>query len=173
MDLPPNAHMPPYCEEFVLPVSDPIGSCSYSKRCAKPGVISQQPWRCPFLFQEDLAQYGGSDYSNAVRVERGITIDEAMQIALEDPNIDYFFYTKGGRMVLEAPVETTEDPLDLISYHWVADQNGKVEIKLYRIFNHGDAVFFHGDGIWLGEAKGLADVYQKQMHTCVNTSDTH
>ena len=173
MDLPPDAHMPDYYEEYALPVSDPIPRCKRLNQCPLPPVFleqsEEQNWRCPFLFQENVAQYGGSDYANAVRVERGITVDQAKQIALENPDIDYFVYTKGGRMAIEAPYNTLDDPLGLISYHWVMGRDGMVELKLYRIFNHGDAVFFSGNGIWLGEAEGLADVYHKKMS--INTCD--
>ena len=108
-----------------------------------------------FIREQDLAQYKGSDYSNAVRVERGITLAQAKEIAANDPEIDYFVYLKGGRMVLEFPpgVQFPEngDPLGLV-------QGG-----CYRIFHHGDVVFFKNEGRWLGTAPGLADVYSKKQ----------
>ena len=54
-----------------------------------------------FTKEADLAQYKGSDYSNAVRVRRNITLEEAFNIAESDHNIGYFMYVKGAWMVLE------------------------------------------------------------------------
>ncbi len=82
----------------------------------------------------DVAQYGEADWSQAVGIARGITVNEAMHIANENPEITYFFYTKGCQMVLG-----TGDG------HW-------------RIFRHGDAVFFTGEP-WWGSANDLADGY--------------
>lgn len=111
----------------------------------------------------DTAQYKGSDYSNAVRVERGITLAEAHKIAESDPNIDYFCYIKGGCMVLESCAEHAKnDPLRLISYStFVMDGTREVKNDYARIFSHGDTVFFSDkDGKkWLGSAPGLADTY--------------
>ena len=108
-----------------------------------------------FSYCPDLAQYKGSDYSNAVRVERGITLERAFEIAREDDEIDYFFYVKGWQMVLEIPpgldYDPSDDPLELVT------DNG-----YGRIFHHGDVVFFNNEGKWLGTATGLADVYEKQ-----------
>jgi hypothetical protein len=114
----------------------------------------------------DVAQYKGSDYSNAIRVERGITVEEAKAIAAADPAIDYFFIVTGGMMVLEfAPDQRHEpekDPLKLVSggsYRFDDDRPGK---GYMRLFEHGDAVFFRKEGQWLGSAPGLADVYEKE-----------
>ncbi len=118
-----------------------------------------------FEFKPDLAQYKGSNYSNVVQVERGITLDEAFEIAENNPEIDYFFYTKGETMVLELPADTVFAPeadfFHLIRWHqfiWDSDLRGE---GFCRVFRHGDAVFFSEDGKWLGSAPGLADVYCK------------
>ncbi len=55
--------------------------------------------------KENTAQYKGSDYSNVVRVERGITLNKAFEITESDDSIDYFVYLKGYQMVLEIPSE--------------------------------------------------------------------
>lgn len=119
-----------------------------------------------FVCEENLAQYGGSDYSNAVRVERGISLAKAFEIANSDANIDYFFYTKGGMMVLEVPADVIydleKDPLHLVTSTTYQTDNGEIRQGLVRIFEHGDVVFFKGEGKWLGSAPGLADVYVKE-----------
>lgn len=106
-----------------------------------------------------MAQYKGSDYANAVRVERGITLDDAKQIAAADPSIDYFFIMIGGTMVLEFPPELkydpAKDPLQLV------DLSGSSGYEHARIFQYGDTVFFRNEGKWLGTAPWLADVYEK------------
>jgi hypothetical protein len=114
---------------------------------------------------EDAAQYKESDYSNAVRVERGITIEQAKEIAQNNPEIDYFVYMKGGMMVLELPndfvYEEEKDPLHLISQGNYRFDNGQLGTGFMRVFTHGDVVFFKNTGRWLAGAPGLADVYEK------------
>lgn len=83
----------------------------------------------------NVAQYKLADWSGVVDVARGITVEEAKWIAHENPEITFFFYTKGYQMVLEYP-------------------------EGYRIFQQGDAVFFKGEP-WWGEANDLADGYIK------------
>ena len=114
---------------------------------------------------ENAAQYKGSDYANAVRIERGITLEQAFEIAKNDPNIDYFVYTKGYMMVLELPPDATydpdKDPLQLITQGHYRFDDGRLGGGYMRVFCHGDVVFFKNDGKWLGSAPGLADVYVK------------
>ena len=86
---------------------------------------------------ENVAQYGGSDYKNAIYSARGITLSEAYEIAFKNPEISYFFFTKGYQMVLGS------------------DYSDK------RIFHYGDVVFFKGKP-WWGSANGLADGYIKK-----------
>jgi hypothetical protein len=87
----------------------------------------------------DVAQYKFGDWSGVVGISRGITRSEAMWIASQNPEVTFFFYTKGRQMVLETP-----------------DGN-------CRLFGHGDAVFFRGEPQW-GEASGLADGYINKVH---------
>lgn len=89
-----------------------------------------------FLKISDVAQYKNADWSNALYMARGISIEEAMAIADNDPLITYFFYTKAMGMMLEC-------------------QDGS-----YRSFEYGDTVFFTGSPHW-GSAPGLADGYIK------------
>lgn len=113
----------------------------------------------------DVAQYKGSDYTNAVRVERGISLEEAKRIAAEDPNIDYFVYLKGWQMVLEIPPDVeydpAKDPLHLVTHGGYIYDSGEKGFGGMRVFRHGDVVFFKNEGKWLGTAPGLADVYEK------------
>lgn len=88
---------------------------------------------------KDVAQYGEADWSNVIGMSRGITLAEAKTIAADNPEITYFFYTKGIQMVLGT-----------------GRNDGTC-----RIFRHGDTVFFSGHP-WWGEANGLADGYLKQ-----------
>lgn len=113
----------------------------------------------------DVAQYGGSDYSNAVRVERGISLEKAKESAANDPNIDYFVYLKGWSMVLcvpeDFPTDPEKDPLHLITTSPFIYDSGERGFGRIRVFHHGDVVFFKNEGKWLGSAPGLADVYEK------------
>jgi len=86
----------------------------------------------------DVAQYKNADWSQVIGIARNISLDQATKIANEQyPQTTFFFYIKGGQMVLET-------------------QNGD-----YRVFKHGDAVFFTGEP-WWGSAPGLADGYIRQ-----------
>ena len=82
----------------------------------------------------DHAQYKGADWKNKVKRINGIKLEEAKEIGALDPTVSFFFYVKGGQMVLE----------------------GK------GVFRHGDAVFFSGKP-WYGTAPDLADSYEKPL----------
>jgi hypothetical protein len=84
----------------------------------------------------DVAQYKMADWSGVVGIARNISRREAAKIAAENSEISFFFYTKGYQMVLET------------------------ESGDYRVFRHGDTVFFKGQP-WWGSAPGLADGYVK------------
>jgi len=86
----------------------------------------------------NVAQYKMADWSQAVGIAKGITLSEAYAIAEVNPEITFFFYTKGGQMVLEK------------------------EDGSYRVFRHGDTVFFSGEP-WWGTAPGLADGYVRSQ----------
>lgn len=90
-----------------------------------------------FIHIPDKAQYKESDWSNAIGIARGISLTKAFEIAKKNPEITYFFFTKGCQMVLEKTDGT------------------------YRVFQHGDTVFFSGEP-WWGSAPGLADGYIKE-----------
>ena len=87
----------------------------------------------------DVASYWnvaeGATWGGLVRIERGITLEEAQQHAAADPEVTHFFYTTGGQMVLEA---------------------GRDD----RTFQQGDAAYFRGSA-WWGSAPGLADGYER------------
>lgn len=80
----------------------------------------------------DITQCGAADWSGLVGIAKNITRSEAIQIAEDNPEITFFFYTKGYQMVLGS-----------------------------RVFHHGDAVFFKGEPCW-GSAGGLSDGYEKK-----------
>lgn len=114
----------------------------------------------------NVAQYGGSDYSNVVRVERGISLEQAKAIAAEDREIDYFVYLKGIQMVLplqgDIEKQLEQDEHGLIRQGAFIYDNGTPGYDYFRLFQHGDVVFFKKDGRWLGSAPGFADVYEKR-----------
>ena len=118
-----------------------------------------------FTLLANAAQYGGSDYANAVRVERGISLEQAFEIAKNDPAIDYFFYTKGYMMVLNFPQDVSydpaQDPLCLVTQGYYLGDDGRPGAGYMRLFQLGDVVFFKNEGKRLGSAPGLADVYVK------------
>lgn len=81
------------------------------------------------------AEYQGASWSNLVQITRNITLEKAYEIANNDPNISYFFFTKGGRMILQTPAGV-------------------------KVFGYGDVAFFSGKP-WWGSAPDLADGYVK------------
>jgi hypothetical protein len=122
-----------------------------------------------FTQEPDCAQYKGSTYQNAIRVERGISLEKAFEIAATDGRIHYFFFTKGPCMVLPVNSEEITDPLNLISdIPYQNDEDGSTG-QGCRVFYYGDVVFFAKEGKWLGTAPGLADTYSKKDH--ITTQD--
>lgn len=87
----------------------------------------------------DVAQYGHADWSGVVGIVHDTTLQEAAEIARENPEITFFFYMTGDRMVLNTGEDGTE----------------------YREFKRGDAVFFSGEP-WWGSAKGFSNGYIKE-----------
>ena len=86
---------------------------------------------------KNVAQYKDANWDQVIGIARNISLRDAYEIADKNPAITYFFRTKGRQMVLE----TTSGE--------------------YRVFHHGDTVFFSGKP-WWGSAPGLADGYVKQ-----------
>ena len=129
------------------------------------GVIVNNGVR--YIKDAGAAQYGGSDYKNAIRVERGISLDRAFEIANNDPEIAYFFHMYGWQMVLniekDVPFDPNkDDPLGLAVHTPFIYDSGQRGIGYCRIFRSGDAVFFKKEGRWLGAAHGYADTYIKE-----------
>lgn len=85
----------------------------------------------------DVAQYKEADWSQVIGIARGITLDQAFKLTDENPEITFFFHMKGYQMVLEKP-------------------DGS-----YRVFRHGDTVFFKGEP-WWGSAPGFSDGYIRE-----------
>jgi|GEM_PF-3100103 len=133
--------------------------------CAIPFAGLRAGASSHFRVEKDVAQYKGSDYSNVVHVERGISLEDACEIAESNPDIDYFVYLKGYQMVLEIPPDVQfdpdNDPFQLVSYVNFRYDAGNLGTGYCRIFRHGDVVFFKNAGKWLGSAPGLADAYFK------------
>lgn len=86
---------------------------------------------------DGVAQYKEADWSNVIGIARGISVEQAKEIAANDPDITFFFYTTAHRLVLERTDGT------------------------FRRFGYGDTVFFTGEP-WWGTAPGLADGYVKR-----------
>lgn len=86
---------------------------------------------------DDVAQYGHADWDNVVDFARRISLSEAKRIAQVNPEITYFFYVKGSRMIL-------------------SNNQGS-----NYVFFYGDVVFFKGEP-WWGSAPDLADGYVKE-----------
>jgi hypothetical protein len=103
--------------------------------------------------------FQGYHWNHAVRVERGISVEEALDIAANDPNIDYFCYTTAGQLVLNfipgEEYKPEEDPLHLIY------PGGPT--KYLRLFHYGDVVFFAKDDSkkYYGDAGPLGVSYEK------------
>ena len=122
-----------------------------------------------FTAHPDAAQYKNAGWGHVARVERGISLDQAFEIAANDDNIAYFMYVKGHTMVLEidlreAPASTfDEDQFGLVLRGGYYDENkGRTSYGIMRVFHEGDVVFFWGpQHKWLGSAPGLADTYEK------------
>ena len=94
-------------------------------------------WNCI----PDVAQYKKADWSQVIGRAKNVTVSQAKEIAESNSAITYFFFVKGGQMVLE---------------------NTDAEQPFARIFQHGEAVFFSGTP-WWGTAPGLADGYTKKI----------
>lgn len=92
----------------------------------------------------DVAQYKAADWSTCAGIAHNVTEVEAKAIADSNSEISFFFYVKGGCMILE---------------------NTQTVPNYVRIFRHGDAVFFKGSpelfAVW-GTAPDLADGYVKR-----------
>lgn len=82
------------------------------------------------------AEYQGASWDNLVTIERGLTLDQAYQVAKDNPEISYFFHTIGWSMVLNTP-------------------------KGLQFFHQGDTAFFKGKP-WWGTAEDLAHGYVKK-----------
>lgn len=118
---------------FALTILSPLTGLIAEDITHEIPEINTQP---KFKKIPNVAQYKEADWSQAIGIARGISLSEAFEIANHNPDIEFFFYTKGYQMVLEKTDGT------------------------YRIFRQGDTVFFGGEP-WWGSAQGLADGYEK------------
>jgi hypothetical protein len=89
-----------------------------------------------FDWVPDSAEYQGASWDNLVKIERGLSLEEAYKIAYDNSEIGYFFYTVGWSMVLDTP-------------------------RGLQYFGPGDTAFFSGKP-WWGSAEGLAHGYVKK-----------
>ena len=115
-----------------------IGGIRRAVQGEKPNIIDLKPGHHEYELIEDVAQYGNGDWSKVVDAVRDITLDEAYAIANNNPDITYFFHTKGG-----------------MTLGRLGQAGGYC-----RHFGPGDTVFFSGEPHW-GSANGLADGYIK------------
>lgn len=108
---------------------------AYSWRCLRAAASTGARWQR----HPDVAAYWnvseGASWGGLLRIERGLTLEQATERAAADPEVTYFFFTTGEQMVLE---------------------QGRPD----RIFHHGDTAFFRGSH-WWGSAPGLADGYSR------------
>jgi hypothetical protein len=117
-----------------LTISSSMAFAQCSGCCAKHcKTVSKHDYS--WIKTDDVAEYYGASWDNLVRLEKGLTVKQAKEIAEKNTQITYFFIMKGYYMSL--PV------------------NGS-----HMIFSKGDAVFFSGKP-WFGSAPGMADAYQK------------
>jgi hypothetical protein len=118
-----------------------LGSVGCATRPAiAPTVVALPAPPTTWARTPDVAAYWnvaeGASWSGLLRIERGLTLEEARAHAAADPEVTYFFFTTGGQMVLEP---------------------GRAD----RTFQHGDTAFFRGEH-WWGSAPGLADGYARE-----------
>ncbi len=90
----------------------------------------------------DVAMYKQADWSNVIGISRDVTLEEAFEVAKENPEITFFFYMNSS-MILET-----------------IDGN-------YRHFSKNDAIFFKGKP-WWGSAEGYSDGYVKISSDAMN-----
>jgi hypothetical protein len=95
-----------------------------------------KPVNASFKKIPNVAQYKWADWSNLVKIEHGLTLEQAKAIASSNPDINFFFYSKA--------------PMILESQDWTS----------FKFFEPGDAAFFSGEP-WWGSAPGMADGYIK------------
>ena len=88
----------------------------------------------------DVAEYGSANWSYVHSIGHAFTVSIAKEWAELHPEITYFFYVKGAKLVINNP---------------------DVEPPVNRVFHYGDAVFFTGEP-WWGSAQGLADGFIKE-----------
>lgn len=81
----------------------------------------------------NVAQYKGASWDTLMKRVKNTSVEQAKQIAQQDPNITFFFFMKGQSMYLET--------IDMS-------------------FDHKEAVFFSGSP-WYGSAIGYSDAYEK------------
>ena len=89
-----------------------------------------------FVCHPNCAQYGGPEgdagYANAVQVERGISLEEAFEIAKNNSEINHFVYVKGDGMTLIGG-DPENDPLGS-GYHII---QSKIAIGSGGFFGKG------------------------------------
>ncbi|WP_138429825.1 EndoS/ChiA family endoglycosidase [Fodinibius saliphilus] len=86
--------------------------------------------------KSDVAQYKKANWKNFIKKEPDCPPPKAKRIALQNPEISFFFYCRDN-LILEGPVYENHGP-----------------------FNKGDAIFFSGEP-WYGDAP-QCDSYQKE-----------
>lgn len=101
-----------------------------------PAVELQYDGESQFHKLSNRAHSKSANWENIAGIAKGISVTEAKLIADQNPEITFFFYTKGCQMVLER------------------------EDASFGLFHHGDTIFFSEEPSW-GTAPDLADGYEK------------
>lgn len=119
---------------------------------------------------EGAAPYKGSGWGSALRIEKGISLEAAQQIALTDERtidgedqprpVAYFMYVNADMLILEVPQEAFNPDFNPVDKHNDPLELAQVWGRGYaRIFHRGDTVFFYREDKWLGDAGPFADTY--------------
>jgi|GEM_PF-6054255 len=106
------------------------------------------------------------DFSNLIRFERNISLEDAFRIADGDRRIDYFTYVTAPEwkaFLFQGNPRfvrwSWNDPYRLIRCDY-AEDHGQVDVH-YRLLKAKDALFFNKEGRWLTPSNGEADTYCK------------
>jgi hypothetical protein len=99
-------------------------------------LTGQNSTHAEFTKIPNVAQYQSADWDNSIGIASGVSVEKAIVIANENPEITYFFYAKDAVL------------LDLNYYGMIA-------------FNKSTAVFFSGEPHW--GSKSESDGYVRVM----------
>ncbi len=119
------------------PFAFALGICAFS--------LSINIFAAEYEFFPNVAEYQHSHWTNLVKIERRLTLEDAFAIADKDSSINYFFFVKR------------------VIYH-LNTPRGLLE------FGYGDVAFFSGEPRW-GSAYRAADGYVKKPQALIDTKN--